>query len=764
MFLWLTLIFLLPGPLHAQTLVNGIVVPATLSNARLVIDAKGLEAAFNAGVSEILLKQGTYAVNNPVVFANDRRVALYGAGRMKTKLVPKNPVAPLFIAKDAKQLILSGLSLVGSIAKPTGVLVRIEGSVLSPVLIQDVFFHYGALDISGPANVLVQGTHFEGDSISSSPKTPFGIFLNHSGASLVVVGGNMSGHKIAHVLQAQGHLQMYGTGFQHSGAAPVGADVVLSSPSLGQAHVLAAIRSEGTNSKEASTFLRVPASPSSIDVILKANNFTSPSYLSNEQTTCGSTVGTNVFVDYNANGNIWLLGNYGDRNVTSLVQATNSQGNVVAFGNAVKGCLNSAAPKQSLFQVPASLHVTEANNLFDIKNSSAGEVSTYPQSRFVTPTAGFAGLASFPMIPDVPSTGVIPIATRPVFNMVASNNPLRDATAFRDSNLCKAAKDDTCFLQLALRTVGANLYIPPGVYKTSSPLELNQRGSEVGGLIAGGGSRVTRISCACGTVFKSDGLGFVTMQGLSLEALSKGGQGVLTLEWPEKILSSRNPYFATQGNNFYDIEIRGGKYGAAIGTLSQRQCSENLFVDSKFVEAGVGVAIGSYNALSNLIADSTFSQTDWNIGFSDERSGGSWVVLHAKAVGTRLGVLYKPSLSRALYHFAFESDGPQLLNIGWNANETSIVFDHSIFTSTAPEKEFVNFNAGQGLTFLRSDTGGRKISVNGSGAVSFVHVIYGDRAIRGPSKVDWCGEINVSVPINRWSACNTRIGYMPSSP
>ncbi|HUJ53999.1 MAG TPA: hypothetical protein VLX08_10590 [Steroidobacteraceae bacterium] len=695
-------------------------VPATLAGFKFV----GVEAAprqLLPATGRVLLGTGDYRVDNPLTVRGAQGLILYGAGRMRTRLVGLHPGLPLLRVAGGAPVIISGVSLVASDGTSQALIETVNTRPLR-LLIQDAFFQGGSLKIGGPGDVVVQGTHFEG---GPGPLTPsVGIEIDDADATVTVIGGNMSHHAPAHVLQHRGRLQMYATGLQGLDD-PAGADVILSSGSPRGPHVLAALRSEGTNAREASTFLRVRTAPEAVDVALKANSFTSPTFLPPDARTCGSAVAPNTFVDYGAAGTVWLIGNIGGRNVTRLIRATDPAATVVALGNAVKGCVGEQ-PERDVFEVSGGVRLVAIDNLFDHANALGKGAASAPLRRFLASMHSLPDAAGLPLVPDSPDSAGLPISPRPTITAAPPAPFLVDATRYRRDPACRRAADDTCFLQRALDAQGAHLFIPAGLYRTSAPLRLAQAADQIGGLIAGSGSARTRIACSCATAFASDGMAYVTIQGITFQSLGAASSrdATVSLEWPEEIDGRRNPSFPTQGNNFYDARFVGGHYGLAIGAHSLRQCSENLVVDSQFADNFVGVAIGAANALSNTLAGASFARTDWNIGFSDSASGGSWVVLGASATGTRAGVLYHPALTPALYHLGFDSDGPRLLDIGWNSNETSIVFEHSRLVGGSPRNPYINFNAGQGLTFLRSTLGAGAWRLDGTGSASFIHLMY----------------------------------------
>lgn len=676
-------------------------------------DAASLELAIKTGVETILVPQGTYLINNPLMIDRDGLLFVFGAGRLRTRMIARNPGAPLIIIKHLDRLSLLGMELAANGA--TGDVPLLESSNRQPLTleIQDCLLRHGGLRLAGPGRTIVQGTHFQGERDARLKGSLHGVVVDHPGAELFMVAGNMSGRAGSHVLQREGHVEIYGTGLQSHGTA----DITIMEPSPRGAHIIAAVRSEGTKSSAPSVFLRVPRTRSAVDIVLKTNNFSSPKIESASGNPCQDEGPADVFAEYHASGRIWLLGNFCHANVRTLVSADNPRAMIVAIGNASKGCVNPHGPASSLFRLHDDATLVDAYNVYD--HEAVTQEQTNPRRRFVNPSHRLMDYDGLPHVPDNANDGSIPKLDRPVISSEPPKEFLRSVRDFANDPSCRGASDDTCYLQLALDRERARLYFPAGTYSISKPLRLNQRGEEAGGMLAGAGSGATRIVSRADSVLTTDGMAYVTIQGMSLVATNPGG-AVVGLEWPESLGGQANPYVATQGNNFYDVRFEGGKYGLGIGRLSPRQCSENLIVDSTFMGSHIGLAVGHYNALANILHGVRFLDTDWNVGFSDEGLGGTWAVFDAEAQGTRSGVIHRFAVGRNLYHNHFRSDGPQLLSIGWNSNESIVFFEHSEFARQAAADPFMDFNAGQGILFLRSQVNSGVMRFGASGAAAFL--------------------------------------------
>ena len=672
-----------------------------------------LERALKKGSEQIMIPQGKYIIDNPLVVDRSGLLFLFGAGRLRTELIARNPDQPLFVVRRLDRLVIAGIELTIHGRSKRGFLIEAVNEKPLQIDIQDSFFRQGGLLLGGPGRTVVQGSHFQGAKGKEADGVDYGIVVNHEAAELYVVAGNMTSHAHSHIFQRAGHVEVYGTGFQNQGAA----DIVLMAPSLKGAHIVAAVRSEGTNTHAQSVFLSVPYTEEPVDVVLKANNFTSPTLAPRLTRVCSLTVESNIFANYNAAGRIWVVGNFANSNVRHLVSGVNSASTVVAIGNSIKGCIDPLDPVADMFDIPTNALLVDIYNVFDYEAVSGNPGN--PRRRFTSPRNLLIDYKTLLEIPENANGGRIPKLGRPVISEKAPKEFLRSVRDYYHHHGCRNAVDDTCYLQKALDKEGARLYFPAGTYRISKPLHLNQNGHDIGGMIAGAGSDVTRIICTCDSALVTDGMAYVTIQGITFSAQGDAG-AVVSLEWPEKLDGASNPFVATQGNNFYDVRFDGGKYGLAIGRLSPRQCSENLVVNSKFTNSRIGLAVGQYNALANTLHGVRFRNTEWNIGFSDEGIGGTWAVFEAEATGTKKGIIYRFGIGRNLYHNFFYSDGPKLLTMPWNSNETIVFFDHSKFIPKSPERPFLDFNAGQGVIFLRSLVSDGELHIGGTGAASFI--------------------------------------------
>lgn len=159
--------------------------------------------------------------------------------------------------------------------------------------------------------------------------------------------------------------------------------------------------------------------------------------------------------------------------------------------------------------------------------------------------------------------------------------------------------------------------------------------------------------------------------------------------------------------DFHDVVFDGGSSGLAIGVESPEQCSWNLLVDAKFTNAHVGLTVGGFNALANIVARGRFEDNDITVGHPEEGlSGGTWMVLGAHVRGAGDLELNLRNASTATWYLnELDSDTPSLVAVGGTGAAFPIVIEGATLRPRAApaNKRFILFGGGGGLVFLRSD-------------------------------------------------------------
>lgn len=696
---------------------------------------KTLAALLAEGETHILLPQGVHQIDNPIVINSEKPLVIHGAGRMKTRIEGLNTDEPLFIFESVGPVSLAGIEFKKIFFQTPGSSLAQQDLIFNneefvDVQIQDSYFRAGSIEINGPGKWVIQGSHFDGIYTEPAGKNwvDNGILLNNDGASVFVVGGNFGHFDNAHIEQKKGHLEVYSASLQDHSGGSTKADIIIrsASPHPSHAHIIAGVRSEGNRSANTfgSKLLYVPTPPltatedeAAVNVVLKSSHLQPPVRFA----ACTETFAPDVLADYNASGSLWLLGNQGNKNSSYLVTG-NSAGKIYSAGNALLGCLNN----DDFFDVTGGAEIHQKNDLFNYRSPNNPLVTSGLVFRFIQeivaptedPTWIDWSTAPIPFVPQNINAGTIPIIHRPAFTSAPSNDFLQ--------NVCSVSPP-TCDIQAALNAEDARVYIPAGIYTITSPLVLTQHKEHTGGLIAGAGKGQTIIRCVgCDSVFKTESLSFTTIQGITFELQNTTGSAI-SLEWP-----TSDATMPTQGNNFYDVEIIGGRYGLAIGVTSPQQCSENLFVDSIFRDSSEqGVTIGQGNALSNIFHNVTFSDSPWAIGYPGIYPGspnmaGSWGVLSANIDNISTAFIRaSDGGGRTLYHNEIRGNAAAIFSKANNPNAFSYFFDNSNM-SLSTSGISLRFDSGQGVNFLRSNVTSTGTYINGGDSQNYIHSILSD--------------------------------------
>ncbi len=231
------------------------------------------------------------------------------------------------------------------------------------------------------------------------------LIIDHPQADVLVIGGNIAnfpnlslhpaGVDLYHSWQKQGRFRIYGTGVQWA-MGP--ADFLIESASTIGEHVIANVRSEGSNGPNAldygSSFLYVPPTAADVEVLL----------MNNAGSWDPSGNGASHMVDFNSTGTgtLWLIGNHSLLGAGNLVVGNAPSSTVVALGN-------------RLYDNADILPITAGTKIF------AGNTYSYyyltgdplsPASRFVNPGTDLASYASVPPVPQ--PTVPMPLERPPV--------------------------------------------------------------------------------------------------------------------------------------------------------------------------------------------------------------------------------------------------------------------------------------------------------------------------------------------------------------
>lgn len=315
----------------------------------------------NSPSNAFFLAHGDHIVNNcdgPVKVTSD--LYIHGGNQKRTRLVACNPEHAMFEITDPPDstepftVNFTGVRIwpgpSSNFTRPwrgNGPKSIKTNSVAVHVTTQDVAVDFQMQD----SNVHHSQIHAEGkgsyrfQAVLLSPAghvtTP--LLVDHPEAVVTVVGGDIAHGRdfpregvdpdeIYQIRQKRGHLQVFGTSMER---ALGDANIRIDTPApLGEFHVLANIRSEGTNgyNDTPSALLYVPDTTAQVDVIVKNCS---------GQWRYAPAPGESHLVDYRGNGTLWLLGNNSVVGAGSMVlglddpNGTRPDVKVIAIGNLI---------------------------------------------------------------------------------------------------------------------------------------------------------------------------------------------------------------------------------------------------------------------------------------------------------------------------------------------------------------------------------------------------------------------------------------------
>jgi hypothetical protein len=285
-------------------------------------------------------------VGNPLIIDRDYPLFFVGMSRLTSRLVPLDQTGympPMFEIKNAPIVNFTNLNL----SMGYGDTIDFRSVIITDGNTNDVRFELlncfvkeSVVDIKGGTTAIFQGTYFGPSGQVYSP-----ILLDHDSAELWYTGGDIDDgtpqvsdwNSVHHIWQKKGRLAVYGISVE----GQVGrGSFRIESPArtgTGWPHVIAGVRSEGTNRWHKDTaqdnypasMLYVPYTTSDVDIIFKTN---SGSYGYPD-----ASLGVNSFADYNAAGNLWMIGNNSRYTVNTMVKGNTDAATMVAFGNIVHG-------------------------------------------------------------------------------------------------------------------------------------------------------------------------------------------------------------------------------------------------------------------------------------------------------------------------------------------------------------------------------------------------------------------------------------------
>jgi hypothetical protein len=459
------------------------------------------------------------------------------------------------------------------------------------------------------------------------------------------------------------------------------------------------------------SMLYVPESDDEIDIVFESNGLASPL----------DPVGIGNFVNYNAAGSLWLLGNNGQKIVGRLVVGDgDTNTNIVALGNILHGnttTMNNEFVFGALFSETIMLNsdTIQAGNEFN-HNELFGETAsricnTYKNFIMLNPSPPLSADSVFVTLNGVPNIPAVPIPTSIKLALPQMNFALPDMLDVSQLGVTPGMTEDQWEeIQDVLNdSNGHAVYFPKGTYYISKPLGYNHwDGSTMlgyhdyyGGWIAGAGKtgegtpltiiqRTTfGVGDTVGAVFLSEGMAGMIIQGIKFATelydytideclvVDNIDFPVFDIEYGGSNYHGR-PVPASQSNFFHDCSFEGGKFGLGIGTrygntVTTSQCSNMTIADCDFRNSFLGVAIGHDNALANAIINGHFKDNLYAMGQSiiisppcKEVSGtGNWGVIWSTIEKSMMGDIrfITNAGARAFYNYGIDSNSSRVAQV-----------------------------------------------------------------------------------------------------
>jgi hypothetical protein len=302
--------------------------------------------------------------------------------------------------------------------------------------------------------------------------------------------------------------------------------------------------------------------------------------------------------------------------------------------------------------------------------------------------------------------------------------------------------DDTVALQTALDwqcTHGKGstlLWLPAGTYKTTARLRFNSATQAChdlpfGAFIAGAGRDLTKIvrsGASGGGVFRADGFAFARLQGITFQAAEAATQPNFTIEWEQR---SGQP--ASQQSTLDDVRFIGGAAGWATGVETDKgQCSSFIVRRAEIREAGIGFAVGNYNALANICLGCELIDNDYGFGQAKFEGGatpgGTLYLYDVTSTGTKTREFTTlQGQSDAIFGFrGYRTDAPSWVHDGvWQAGGSALIqFEQATITPRGTVRPVFDWGAAGGITFLDSTVSRLSGNLNSSYNAAYFLSLY----------------------------------------
>ena len=678
-----------------------------------------LAQAIAAGNDKIYLPPGVYTIANPLVINRTTPLYIHGASRNHVILQGTNPNLPLFQIERAGILQFANLNLE---ADPSPLQnkrpIAVDAVATSPITMEMI-----GVDLSRSAVLMrAPGIFRFYASVAAQIGIADPIEIDHPQADFLMLDSDISNMSFTpvtpgpdnyHIRQKRGRVRIYANNAEDT----IGrADIRIDTASELGPHIISDNRSEGANGGTGtdprgyeSAFIYVPPSNERVDIVLK-NNAAAWS--------ASSGWGCCSFLNYNAAGTVWLIGNNGWSAVAKLVDGDTSKATIVSIGNVVYSPNTLPTSYKALYWgglvYNYVCHCTTGGQCL-----ANGVCGIPPKSRQVNVDQK---LENYSYVPLPPFDELPPVIYLPRMDI--------KLPGFRDAKIDYGAvgdgiTDDSAVLQAALDDMCDEkykptlLYIPPGTYRITKRLAFSGTGAgcvdlPYGGFIAGAGSGNTIIKrdpdpLGGGGVFFAGGMSFYTVQGITFKttpwngATPREANVTMDFEW----LPGQS---ASQKNIWHDNVFDGGKIGFGAGVETSGAQSDNQYVvNSTIKNAFVGFASGHYNALQNMCHGCRFNANDYTFGQQTtgaSNTGGSVHVYCSVATGTRVADIWQTEGQAHLILSArgYTSDAGAIMidTADQEGNAATLQLEQVVLTGDGGELGFQWGSAG-GLVLIDSE-------------------------------------------------------------
>ncbi|MHB9023502.1 MAG: glycosyl hydrolase family 28-related protein [Armatimonadota bacterium] len=695
-------LLLLGGCLTLLLSMKGQAAPVFSQTLKKVSTATELQAALGKWPA-LYLAPGRYRFTTPLTLNGLNGVTLIGGGRSGNTTVLEFAPGMGLTLENCRNLTVCNLSVQSARGAAEGACVDILGTNSGDIRFLNCniggnnILKKGALGLPGvrvraPAKLLLQGTHLS----HSDP----GLLIDHPQAEVTVLGGNYQS-TTRHMVQKDGLLRVYAVGFQ---LAYEGVDVLLNK-AASKPFVMAAVRSEGPG-----CLLATPTTSEKIDVVLKANGGCPEN----------KPVG---FLDYRAQGRVWLLGNNVESGITLPPEA---KGAIWSLGNYYGTKWKIANPYviggSTLSTAGDLWTLIEADGKYREPTGGVITEEEYKSKGFASIPANLTFLKSGDPLSFPPADPPVKPVMMPLIANAADLLP----TVKQYGAAGDGTTDDTAALQRAL---DANrhgpLYFPAGVYRVTKPVLILRRH---GGWLVGAGMDKTVITnTEGGGAVATDGCGYATFQDLSFISKDDAKGAAFDLSWNRKNTVEIPGYSgaALQANNFYRCRFQGGEYALSIGTAGWMG-SETLLAGCEFLRASVaGLATRNYNALTDNAVDCLFKG---NKTAAYQAHAGSFNIFNSRFEdSTDFDLITRNSAVDCFYIANSTTNGRKLLASGHTGARINVFFDNFRVLQSDPaafNQWFYSYASGGSVVWLGGTPGGGRVT-SGGGIAGNAHLFLG---------------------------------------